>query len=364
MRKSCLTFLFSAICLFGGTLQAQDSSYRFYMKFSGHGADLECVAYSFDGKMFASGGWDNRINVYRADTPNFGQKLFSLEGHYSGISCVAFSRDGKMLASASKDFSVKVWDLSNGRLITTLSQHTDAVNRVFFDQAGKNVLTCSNDGTIQILDIARIVKPKVLKIGTPVNGFVQSPDRKSFYVATNGAEILQVDPTGKVLRKLSGHSDAVNQIELTPDRKFLVTCSNDKTAIIWDIANAKPLRKCTGHNWKVTGFSVSSDSRYLLTGCNDGEAIVWDMATAKALTTIKGMSANVRGVAFSPNLTRLLLASYVQVSDYGVLMYSTPLFRETPAPRPGTPAKPGAAPAKAGAAPSKPTATAVPPKRP
>jgi WD40 repeat protein len=367
MRKPLLLLLFSFLCLQSLRAQVQDSSYRFYMKFAGHGSDLESVAFSFDGKMFASGGWDNRILVYGADTPNFGQKLFTLEGHYAGISCVAFSRDGKMLASASRDFSVKIWDLSNGSLITTLSQHTDVVNRVYFDQAGKNVLTCSNDGTIQILDIARIAKPKVLKIGGQVNGFVQSPDRKSFYVATNGAEILQVDPTGKVIRKLSGHSDAVNQIELTPDRKFLVSCSNDKTAIIWDIANAKPLRKCNGHNWKVTGFSISSDSRYLLTGCNDGEAIVWDMATAKALATLKGMGTNVRSVAFAPNLTRVLLASYMQVSDYGALMYSTPLIR---APKPGTPAKPAAgpakpaAPAKPGVTPAKPSAAANPVKRP
>lgn len=364
MRKPLLLLLFPMLFLPLLRAQTQDSSYRFYMKFSGHGSDLECVAYSFDGKMFASGGWDNRVLVYRADTPNFGQKLFALEGHNAAITCVAFSRDGNLLASASKDFNVKIWDMSNGRLVRTLSPHNDVVNRVFFDQSGWNVLTCSNDGTIQILDITNIIKPKVLKIGTPVNGFVQSPDKKSYYVATNGAEILQVDASGKVLQKLSGHNDAVNQVELTPDRKFLVSCSNDKTAIIWDIANAKPLRKCTGHNWKVTGFSISSDSRYLLTGCNDGEAMVWDMATAKALATLKGMGTNVRSVAFAPNLTRLLLASYMQVADYGALMYTTPLFRETPAPKPGTPAKPGTTPAKPGAAPAKPATAANPVKRP
>jgi len=357
MRKTLLLLLFPILFLPFLRAQVQDSSYRFYMKFSGHGSDLECVAYSSDGKLFASGGWDNRILVYRADTPNFGQKVFALEGHNAAITCVAFSRDANLLASASKDFSVKIWDMSNGRLVKTLSQHNDVVNRVFFDQSGWNVLTCSNDGTIQILDITNIIEPKVLKIGTPVNGFVQAPDKKSYYVATNGAEVLQVDATGKVLQKMSGHTDAVNQIELTPDSKFLVSCSNDKTAVIWDIANAKPLRKFIGHNWKVTGFSISSDSRYLLTGCNDGEAILWDMTTAKALTTFKGMGTNVRCVAFAPNLTRLLLACYMQVSDYGALMYTTPLIRVTPAPKPGAAAKPATAPAK-------PATAATPAKRP
>ena len=95
------------VFLFGANAaQAQDSSYRFFMKLPGHTSDVESVAYSFDGKMMASGGWDNRIMVYRADTPGIGQLLFTLEGHFSAITSLAFSRDGKFSTAQIKETDV------------------------------------------------------------------------------------------------------------------------------------------------------------------------------------------------------------------------------------------------------------------
>jgi WD40 repeat protein len=336
------------------TAQAQDSSYRFFMKLPGHTSDVESVAFSFDGKMMASGGWDNRIMVYRADTPGIGQLLFTLEGHYAAITTLAFSRDGKMLASGSKDFSVKVWDLTLGRLITTFSQHTDAINRVYFDNTGKNVMTCSNDGTMQILDIARVAKPKVLKVGQPVNAFVQHPDRKSFLVATNGPEILQVDPTGKVLKRLAGHTDQVNIIQLSADNKTLISCSHDKTVIVWDVMNGKVLRTLKGHNWKVTSVIFSADGRYIVSGGNDGEARVWETATGIQLALMKGICVNVRGVSLSPNQTRLVIGGYLPEGSFGVLIYETPLVRLSPTPAKPAPGKPGTTPDKPATTPAKP----------
>lgn len=360
-----LKWLIPVFLLGANAAQAQDSSYRFFMKLPGHTSDVESVAYSFDGKMMASGGWDNRIMVYRADTPGIGQLLFTLEGHFSAITSLAFSRDGKMLASGSKDFSVKVWDLTLGRLITTFSQHTDAVNRVYFDNSGKNVMTCSNDGTVQILDIARVAKPKVLKVGQPVNAFVQHPDRRSFLVATNGPEILQVDPTGKVLRRLSGHTDQVNNIQLSADNKTLISCSHDKTVIVWDVLNGKVLRTLKGHNWKVTSVILSADGRYIVSGGNDGEARVWETATGTQLALVKGMCVNVRGVSLSPNQTRLIVGGYLPEGSFGVLMYETPLVRAQPATRkPATTGKPTTAPARPGTTNGKPGTAASPRPKP
>ncbi|WP_459178365.1 WD40 repeat domain-containing protein, partial [Dulcicalothrix desertica] len=49
------------------------------------------------------------------------------------------SADGKTLASASADKTIKLWNISTGKLISTLSGHTSTVFSVAFSPDGKTL---------------------------------------------------------------------------------------------------------------------------------------------------------------------------------------------------------------------------------
>src|SRR6202011_3621657 len=64
----------------------------------------------------------------------------------------------------------------------------------------------------------------------------------------------------------SGHTDAVRSVALSKNGKFVVTASSDRSAIMWDIATAKPLR--VFQTRAAAGFfavTLSDDDRYLVT---------------------------------------------------------------------------------------------------
>jgi len=65
------------------------------------------VAFSLDGKRFASAGQDRTVKVWDAVT---GQETLTLKGHTGEVHSVAFSPDGNRLASAGTDKTVMVWD--------------------------------------------------------------------------------------------------------------------------------------------------------------------------------------------------------------------------------------------------------------
>jgi WD40 repeat protein len=69
--------------------------------------NVKTVAFRSDGKLIASGGnKDRKIRLWSAPD---GQQLPSLEGHAKEVNCLAFSPDGRILASGSDDFSVFLW---------------------------------------------------------------------------------------------------------------------------------------------------------------------------------------------------------------------------------------------------------------
>ena len=58
---------------------------------TGHTDFTAAVAISTDGKLMASGGLDNTLNVWSLET---GELVESLPGHEFGILAIAFSPDG------------------------------------------------------------------------------------------------------------------------------------------------------------------------------------------------------------------------------------------------------------------------------
>src|SRR5947209_12089825 len=72
-----------------------------------HTGKVISVAYSPDGKMLASGGWDNLVRVWDAES---GKELGRCQGHTDAVWPVLFSPDGKLLASAGRDGTVRLWD--------------------------------------------------------------------------------------------------------------------------------------------------------------------------------------------------------------------------------------------------------------
>jgi WD40 repeat protein len=323
MKKMSL----AAVLIFSG-LNAQDTAYRLLMKLGGHRANLEAVAFSPDGKWLASGGWDNEMRLYKADTPKQWTEVRVHKSHRGAITCIAFSKDGKFVASGSKDFTIQVYETETGRAVFSANDHKDAVTRVLFDSKSKYVMSSSVDGTIRMYDLIEPKnneKPRFIQYGAPINSFVPTLDGRAFFVASNKPLIEIVDFKAAVLRSLTGHSDAVNNIALSPDGKRLISGSNDKTVIVWDLTNGKVLKTLKGHAWKVTSVNWNNDGRYAVSTGNEGETLIWDVESGLALTKINKPGNNARCASFSADASVIAIATMMQIKDFGAVLYSTPL---------------------------------------
>ena len=70
----------------------------------------------------------------------------------STASSLSFSADSKLLLSGDQDGTVKLWDVSSGRLLRTFARHSREVQYVEFLEDNKRIISASKDKTIKIWD--------------------------------------------------------------------------------------------------------------------------------------------------------------------------------------------------------------------
>src|SRR5260370_7699975 len=84
-----------AILCCAGNLQAQSPG-----ELKGHTALIYSVAFSPNGKILATGGYDNLINLWDVSS---GKELRTLTGHSSNVYCVCFSPHPHTLPPPNQD---------------------------------------------------------------------------------------------------------------------------------------------------------------------------------------------------------------------------------------------------------------------
>ncbi|MBS0017827.1 MAG: GUN4 domain-containing protein [Arthrospira sp. SH-MAG29] len=264
----------------------------------GHSNSVYSVAFSPDNQTLASGSSDKTIKLWDVTT---GKLRETLTGHSDWVSSVAFSRDGQTLCSGSGDNTIKLWDVTTGKLRETLTGHPDWVRSVAFSRDGQTLASGSFDKTIKLWDVRTgKVRHTLTGHSDRVYSVAFSRDGQTLASGSSDKTIkLWEVKTGKLRHTLTGHSDWVRSVAFSRDGKTLASASFDKTVKRWDVRTGQLRHTLTGHSGWVWSVAFSRDGQTLASGSLDNTIKLWDVRTGKLRHTLTGHSDPVNSVAFS-----------------------------------------------------------------
>jgi guanine nucleotide-binding protein subunit beta-2-like 1 protein len=152
--------------------------------FVGHTKDVLSVAFSADNRQIVSGSRDKTINLWNT----LGQLKFPIteNGHQEWVSCVRFSPNTSLplIVSAGWDKVVKVWSLSTCKLRVDLVGHTEYVNTVCVSPDGSLCASGGKDGKAMLWDLNEGRRLSTLDAGDTIHSLTFSPIRYWLCAAT------------------------------------------------------------------------------------------------------------------------------------------------------------------------------------
>jgi WD40 repeat protein/uncharacterized caspase-like protein len=332
----------------------------------------------------------NNSTITILETPTGRQiQTLSRSNTTDGVQKVSFSPDGRLLVaiymeaqgsqritrSAPPQSPIKIWDVTSGRELQTLSLGTSP-SEVGFSSDSRMLATVGTQGEVALWDVASgsrlrdITTSPMANMGIPGGNTGALPNLGSLPnmgnikpgsmpTMPNMADMTSMitNMLGTMTAGTMGRS--VTSIAFSPDGRTLATggvesksnldlstmmggTTNQKPSknkkppdpqdilkdikvettgqvVLWDTANGQQLGAIKGHGKGVTGVAFSRDGKLLASSGTDNTIKIWEVATKRELRTLVGHTANIESMDFSPD-GRLLASAG---DDGGTFLWDT-----------------------------------------
>lgn len=284
-------------------------------------------------EQLSPSGWDfSKMEIRNADLRdvelmganfmgcNFQNTLF--RDLFGNVTAVSFTPQGDKILAGTFDGELRVWELSNGRLLHRIKAHEDWVTSVS-SLDGASILTAGADCKVKLwtdLDNKQSVE-LAFNFEKGVRGAVYASENKVAAISEDGkVKFYDLSNNNVIEPKLAetskGHEKFVKAIDALPSKGWVITGGDDGKIILWDVNKGEPIHewqnKCVSNDGierlsRVRCLAFNPKGDIFASGDDDGYIKLWRVDLNEPIWEKKEDPNKVWSVAFNRDGT--LLAS-------------------------------------------------------
>ena len=258
-------------------------------------------------------------------------------------SLLCLTRAGNKTVTGASDGTVTLWEGITA--MKSVQVHQRPVDTIW--STDDRIFTGGREGTIRIHDfnlenmhVFDLNQPQYESVCSSIRSICLSSDKTTLLIGTFGSEIYELKvASGDGVMHISGHfapsrsENATNEVwglAALPDSHHFLSGGDDGTLRLWNIPEKKQLKAIkldsavqVPDSAKVRCIALAPDERSIAIGCKDGTVKLLDSQSFAVKGSKKERKDEISDVKFSPDGTKLAVASYDSFID----VWTIPTFK-------------------------------------
>lgn len=243
------------------------------------------------GTRIALGMEDNSIRIVDAATR---QTVKVLQGHTRPIQAIAWSHDGTKIASGDERAKIYLWSTKTWEKIGEISGHTRPIQYLDFNSASNQLVSTGQDDVVKVWDLKDTKKERINLPGGGANfygaRFIGKTNDLGIATLQQGSRLYTASKTMRGWLTAHGGQGAL-AVDFNPAASRALSAGRDNTASMFDMKTMRRMGSFKGHEDWVVNAIFSPNGKWVVTSSSDRTVRVWNPNTFQSVLTLQEQKA-------------------------------------------------------------------------